>query len=403
MALPSGVSALAVRVARCVPDGILRWALPKRLGFISGLDLSEPAPAQGSTRVYIGPVNFAGQGWQWARAAERLPDVSAWSMAYEAGGFRFAVDQDVPAATYVMSRPWQHRQRTIVASQFTHVIVEAGRHLFGNVYGESVADEIRWLQARGVRVGMLTHGSDMRVPDRHAETHDFSPFRGGEWSMTPVLAEEAARNRNLLDDVQVPVFVSTPGMLVDVPEGEWLPVVIEPERWESEREPLESVPLVVHAPSNAVVKGTALIEPQLIDLAEQGVIRYERIEGVPSAEMPALFERADIVVDQVRIGDYGVAACEAMAAGRLVLGNVDDQVREHVRAVTGRELPIVQADPHTIGEVLRDLLADRDRARATAAQGPRFVREVHDGRLSARVLSGFLGIEHQGTTHDHDW
>ena len=129
MTLPSGVSALAVRVARCVPDGILRWALPKRLGFISGLDLSEPAPAQGSTRVYIGPVNFAGQGWQWARAAERLPDVSAWSMAYEAGGFRFAVDQDVPAATYVMSRPWQHRQRTIVASQFTHVIVEAGRHL----------------------------------------------------------------------------------------------------------------------------------------------------------------------------------------------------------------------------------------------------------------------------------
>ncbi|MGX1701271.1 glycosyltransferase [Microbacterium sp. NPDC055357] len=315
-------------------------------------------------------------------------------MAYAAGtGFRFPVDQTVPASTYLMSRRWQERQRADVAERFTHVIVEAGRHLFGDVYHESVAAEIRWLQARGVRVAMLTHGSDMRAPEVHARTHEFSPFVTGEWAMTPRLIEETARNRALLNDVKIPAFASTPGMLIDVPEGRWLPVVIEPSRWNSGRVSHSEVPLVVHAPSNPWIKGTAMVEPVLRMLAAEGVIRYERIEGIPSAEMPARIHRADIVLDQVRIGDYGVAACEAMAAGRIVLGNIDDQVRAHVRGATGRELPVVQADPHTLEDVLRAIAASPEPFRAAAVAGVDFVSAVHDGRMSAEVLSEFLGSD----------
>jgi hypothetical protein len=180
-------------------------------------------------------------------------------------------------------------------------------------------------------------------------------------------------------------------MLVDVPDGTWLPVVIDVPRWRTDRIPLAGVPLVVHAPSNPVIKGTALVEPVLRRLVAEGLIRYERVEGVPAAQMPEFFSRADIVLDQVRIGDYGVAACEAMAAGRVVLGNVDEQVREHVREATGRDLPIVQADPDTLEVVLRDIVARPEAARAIAEAGVRFVGSVHDGRMSAHVMSGFLG------------
>ena len=41
--------------------------------------------------------------------------------------------------------------------------------------------------------------------------------------------------------------------------------------------------------------------------------------------------------------------------------------------------------------VLRDIVARPDHYRAVAAQGPAFAAAVHDGRLSAAALAGFLG------------
>jgi len=392
MALPSGLGRIAVRIARLVPDRLLAAIAPRRLGFAPADRFALRAPADRPVRLLIAPANFAGQGWQWARAAERDPRVSAVAMAYSAGvDYGYPVDQRVPGSVYLMSRTWQRRQRADVLHGFTHVIIEAGRHLFGDVYGTSVADEVRALREAGIRVALLSHGSDLRSPERHAREHPYSPYTGDQWPLTPVLAEEAARHRALIEQAGAPVFISTLGLRDDAPQATWLPVVIDPDRWRTSAEVLTAdVPLVVHAPSSTVVKGTQLIEPIVERLVAEGLIRYERITGVPADEMPAFFGRADIVLDQFRIDDYGVAACEAMAAGRVVVGAVDTRVRDRVREQTGRDLPIVQADPASLEQVLRGLLADRAGARAIALQGPSFVREVHDGAWSSRALASFL-------------
>lgn len=188
-----------------------------------------------------------------------------------------------------------------------------------------------------------------------------------------------------------PVFVSTPGMLEDVPGAKWLPVVVDVDQWKTERVPMtRPVPVVVHVPSSPVVKGSDLIEPALRELADSGLISYQRLSGVPAAQMPAKIAQADIVLDQFRLGDYGVAACEAMAAGRVVVGNVAENVRERVKELTGQELPIVQARPHEVSAVLQELVADRSAAQAIAAQGVSFVAATHDGGASAEALRAFL-------------
>ncbi len=391
--LPGGLQALGIRTLNRVPDRLLSVGLPRRLRF-DPWSVPTPEPRAGaSVRVFIGPVNFAGQGWQWARAFERgHPEVSAVSMAYSAtAGYGFPIDIEVPASVYLMSGSWQRRHRQAVRSGFTHVILEAGRHLFGRAYDERVIDEIRDLRAAGIRVAMLTHGSDMRSPSRHAAAHPDSPYR--EWSLAPVLEAEAARNRALLDEAKVPIFASTPGMLADVPEATWLPVVVDVDRWAGGPTPLERErPVVVHLPSKAVVKGSDLIEPAVAALHDEGLIEYRRVQGVPSAEVPGIFRDADIVLDQFRLGDYGVAACEAMAAGRVVVGNVDPEVREAVRATTGRELPIVESSASAVADVIRSIVADPARYRGVAADGASFVRDVHDGRASARAAAPFLGL-----------
>ena len=70
------------------------------------------------------------------------------------------------------------------------------------------------------------------------------------------------------------------------------------------------------------------------------MIEYRQIVGVPHAEMPEFYAGADIVLDQFTLGSYGVAACEAMASGRLVMGHVDEPARAEVRDRTGLDLPV---------------------------------------------------------------
>jgi hypothetical protein len=106
--------------------------------------------------------------------------------------------------------------------------------------------------------------------------------------------------------------------------------------------------------------------------------------------MPALYRGADIVVDQMSVADYGVAACEAMAAGRILVSHVSTDVRRHVRQRTGLELPIIEATPENICETIIGIVDDHDRATLVASLGPAFVRQVHDGRLSAAALAPFV-------------
>ena len=146
----------------------------------------------------------------------------------------------------------------------------------------------------------------------------------------------------------------------------------------------------MHAPTNAVIKGSDLIEPIVEGLADEGLIEYVRVEGVPAAQMPSLYASADVVLDQFRIGNYGAAAIEAMAAGRVVIGYLHDQVRDHVTEQTGRQVPIVQASVDSLGSVLRDIATNPEVFRVSARAGVEFAAAVHDGAASAAVLRPFL-------------
>ena len=358
-------------------------------------DIPPPVAAPPTpVRVLIGPRNFAAQGYAWARAVERLPGVGAVSMqAGDNGGLAFPVDYQVSDPVYTNSRRWGIRERDAVADGFTHVFFEAASSLFGAASDKVVSRETDWLRARGVAVGMLCHGTDIRLPSRHAELDEWSPFRDAPQDWVAKLESRARFNQSVLDRVDAPVFVSTPEMLLDRPGSTWLPIVVEPARWETDTRPLVRDRLVVlHAPTNPRVKGTPLIEPVVQRLDEEGVITYSRVIRVPSSRMPALYADADIVLEQFALGMYSVTSVEAMAAGRLVIAHVHDQVRDHVRAVTGLDLPVVEATPDTLADVLRDIAARRDEYQRVAAAGPEFVRAVHDGSLSARVLAPFLGI-----------
>lgn len=390
--------AAKARIAYRLALGVLpdRLSLPLRAKE-QRFDLAEvPSPIagpEGDVRLLIAPANFAGQGHLWARAAERLDGVGAMNMqVVSANGFGFAADYDVPQAVFDASGTWARRQRDAVAAAFTHVLVEAERPMFGLAFQGFVEREVQWLRTRGIQVGLVSHGTDLRSPRRHAAIDRWSPFRDADPEWVNALETRAARNRGILERSGLPVFVATPELREDWPTAVWLPNVVDPKRWENSDPALHTKrPVVLHAPTNPAVKGTALIEPALKKLSSEGVIDYQRITRIPPAEMPGRFASADIVLDQFALGIYSTTSIEAMAAGRLVFAHLHPQVRDHIVSVTGLEPPIVEATPDSLEDLLRDVAMRPEAYRAVAERGPAYVRAVHDGGFSARVLAPFLG------------
>jgi hypothetical protein len=397
--LRSVAGALARTVAQVVPDRLLVRLLPRSLRWDAAhLPVAEGPDA--SIRLYIAPANSAGQAFRWARATEAVfADVGAVNlMTTDAASDRYAFEADVavPAPAFVLASGWRRRQQAALEAGFTHALIESGRFAFGSVPASTPLRVAERLERKGMRVGLLWHGSDIRVPSEHARLENDSPFgaRGHYPARSVEILERNAReHRRLVERSTFPVFVSTPGLL-DVPRAQWLPVVVEPERWHTEESLLaRERPVVAYVPSNSPMKGDASIDEALTALEGEGVIEYRRLGGIPSAEMPAVYGGADIVLDQFRLGDYGVAACEAMAAGRIVVGHVSDAVRTHVRDVTGVDLPIVEARLDTVRDTVTAIVSDPGRWRGSGAAGREFVRRVHDGRLSAGVLAPFLGLD----------
>ena len=347
-----------------------------------------PQPRPARVRLMIAPANYAGQGYRWARAVEANPDVSAMNMVYDSiNPFGYPADYPVPGRIAGHSRRWQSRQLSAITGRFTHMLIEAEMQPLGSLLKGDVLAQARAIESGGVRVGMVCHGSDIRLPSRHAAADPWSPFHNDDWVPVAMLEEVVRGNLRVLAELGAPTFVSTPGLLLDVSTAELLPVVIDPALWENESPTLErAVPRVIHVPSNPLVKGTAEITPIVERLQREGVIEYVRVSGLSHAEMPAVFESADVVLDQFRLGDYGVAACEAMASGRLVVSHVTADARDAVLERTGQALPVVQATIADLEQTLRDVVLRRDHFRDIASRGPAFVRSVHSGELSRRIL-----------------
>lgn len=91
---------------------------------------------------------------------------------------------------------------------------------------------------------------------------------------------------------------------------DWVPVASTP----------GPTPIVIHAPSHRGAKGTAHILEAVDRLKAEGVaFEFVLVEKLSNTEARKLYERADLVVDQLLAGWYGGFAVEAMALGKPVI------------------------------------------------------------------------------------
>jgi hypothetical protein len=394
---PDGSSVILWAPAAATADAV---ALTGRLPAIDSaapVDTRLDGADEPHVRLLIAPANFSGQAAAWARAVTG-PGIDASNLAVVGSASPFTFPSDVVVTAEEWPDPVVRARvaaREIVPA--THVLLEAMRPVVGlgtpgrmHVASVSAATtELEALLASGRSVGVVLHGSEARSPDAHLAAYPFSPFVPGEHDTEWDRRREQTRAvHEALERFPVPRFVTTPDMLDFVPGATWLPLALGAGSFRAGCPVLERErPVVLHAPSSGPLKGSAFVDDVLSALHDDGLVEYRRLHGVPSWDLLAHLRDADVVVDQVVLGNPGVLAMQALAAGRLVVGHV----LPHVRARYSAELPIVEADPSSLDATMRALIADRDAAQAISAAGAAFAREFHDGRKAGDVLRAFVG------------
>jgi glycosyltransferase involved in cell wall biosynthesis len=148
-------------------------------------------------------------------------------------------------------------------------------------------------------------------------------------------------------------------------------------------------PVVVHAPSSRARKGTDLVVAACAELD----VDLEIVEGLDHREAFERYRRADVIVDQLNAGWYGVFAIEAMALGKPVVTFLHEEAVRRTEAAFEVEVPIVRTTRETLVAALRPLAASPEERRRVGEASRAYVERVHDlERVADRLLALYAAL-----------
>jgi glycosyltransferase involved in cell wall biosynthesis len=148
-------------------------------------------------------------------------------------------------------------------------------------------------------------------------------------------------------------------------------------------------PVILHAPSSRRRKGTEHVIAAVAGLDAD----LEIVEGLHHDEAFERYRNADIVVDQLNAGWYGLFAIECMALGKPVVTFLHDEAVRRTNEAFGTQVPIVSATAETLRERLQPLVADAGERRRIGAASRAYVERVHDvERIADRLLDVYARL-----------
>jgi hypothetical protein len=238
------------------------------------------------------------------------------------------------------------------------------------------------LKRAGKRVVVTYQGDDARQGDYSLSHFDLSiAHEAGAGYYTP--QGDAARRRRIkaMDRYADAIFALNPDLLhVLPPRAEFLPYAnVDLREWRP-APPQQEPPLVLHAPTHRGGKGTRFVLDAVERLRAEGVeFEFVLVEGMTRDQARKTYERADLLVDQLLAGWYGGLAVELMALGKPVISYIRREDLDGVSPERRDELPIVEARPETIYDVLRRCLTtERDRLPELGVRCRAYVERLHD-------------------------
>lgn len=325
-------------------------------------------------KVLLGPLNFAGQPGLLA-AALRNHGVDAVSLTYRPQNqdIKFQTDHDIELTAEDRIQTQLETLKWIIEQNYDLIHFWHRSLYYGKAYHNLMGLDLSFLRQRHQRCIFRFTGFDLRLKSYMKERNPYNPFEYG----FDVAYDERDQLAflNYLRECVDRFVVQDPEMQEYLPEADVIPRALDVSEWPHIGPQNRDIPLVVHAPTNAPVKGTDIVLEAVEALQDEGLhFEFKLIQDMPHGEAIDWYQRADIIIDQLLIGWYGVLTMEGMALGKPTVA----YVREDLLEGYPHDIPIANANPDTVKAVLRDLITDPEQRAELGHQGRAYVEEVHD-------------------------
>ncbi|WP_162559397.1 glycosyltransferase [Microvirga sp. 17 mud 1-3] len=267
-------------------------------------------------------------------------------------------------------------------------------HFGSSLFGQSLGD-LEILKSAGKKVILHYHGCDIRDSKLVLERHRISACAEC-WPISCSANRTVSREiRREMSDL---ITVTTPDLLEFEPRAIWLPQAVDlahvrklaasatpafRRKTNVRGNKADDTVYIVHAPSASRLKGSRFLEDAVQNLKRAGVkVELVFLSGVGHDVVMASLREADLVVDQLLVGAYGVLAVEAMALGKPTLAYIRDDLRECFPP----ELPIVNCRIDRLEEDLLKIIEDRRKWKEIGARSVSYAENFHQGLVVAKKL-----------------
>jgi glycosyltransferase involved in cell wall biosynthesis len=332
-------------------------------------------------KIYHGPQNIGGMAGVLA-TAQRDIGFLAMSCCYTTGNFRYKSDQEITLTNNYRKRFWE-LWKLLIKTLWRYDI-------FQFYFGESITGpfllELALLKILNKKIFFYFCGCDIRDSKLTIEKYTYSACKEC-WPMA-CSANQKNALRSALKYADA-IFVSTPDLIEFIPGSVLLPQPIDINTFDTIKKNIvkennqSKVIKIAHAPSNRKIKGTRHVEEAISALKTSGyLIELLLVENLSYEEALHKCANADIVIDQLLIGSYGQYSVEMMALGKPVIC----YLRDDLLHLYSPDLPIVNANPSNLIEVLKNLLDHKEVWEKLGHQGVKYVQQNHDSKVIAKKL-----------------
>ncbi|SMO56499.1 glycosyltransferase [Melghirimyces algeriensis] len=332
-------------------------------------------------KVLLGPINNAGQPIALTKELRRQ-GVEAHCLTYQNHKYGYGADKEVCFDPYSRVDVQFQTLQECLKEDYDIYHFWFRSLFYGGFYEYFTGLDLPIIKNRGKKIVHSFTGFDLRFQSECMQKNPYNVFQYG-WKN--IFSEESARKYLNFLRYFVDEFVVLDEELQSyLPEAKIIPRVLDLDEWEYIGIKETDCPLVVHAPSSPAIKGTPFVNQAVQQLKEKGLkFEYREVTDLKHRDAMELYKRADIVIDQLLIGWYGVLTVEAMALGKPVMVYIQEDLYQ-----PSQTIPVENVNPDNLTEKLRNLIQDFDRRKDLSRRGRAYVESVHDVKKVTKKLIG---------------
>lgn len=330
-------------------------------------------------RILHAPENIGGMAGVLARLQSRLGH-EAISYCFTSNNFKYPADIFLQNPDSLLETLYKALSFSFKFDVFQFYF---GNSLMGNYFP---LKDIPWLSLIGKNIFFYFCGCDIRDEKTTIMKYPISACA----NCFPKLCN---KNRQLTRKVAEKYgkvnFVSTPDLLEFVNRSVLLPQVVdfdlinkilgEPE---PKRNPEKFV--IAHAPTNRQIKGTQYLIDCIKRLQDNGFdINLLLIENMCHIDALRNYRNADLALDQLLVGSYGLLSAELMALGIPTI----TYLREDLLLLYPEPPPLINANPFSLEETIIHFYKNRGDLDFYHKAGQSYAFKVHHPvRLAIQCL-----------------